>query len=300
MVNISLIQFSVDGRGCVSSLLFDPRPDYGEGNEDNGNLLQKVPCTHHCTQCPWSCSRPPLTHASAGDSWTLTGKFGSLSWGGGSLLLSPGSLCKVLFVPSKSLFPQSCASFGSSMVRLAVTSFKRAYATPRSAVPRAPAPAAGHCWPLPPQETLKHSKAGLAQFLWGLLVCTRFCLSPLSVSGGYGVSFQTWFCPSYHLARASPLPFDIGYLFLVGSNILLLKIVQQLVVILEFLQEMLSVKQVVSYKIKCVCILIWFRNFTPIYVRETKTWSYKDLYTNVQRSLIPNSSKVNQQMCVSG
>ena len=37
------------------------------------------------------------------------------------------------------------------------------------------------------QETLKHSKAGLAQFLWDLLVCTRFCLSPLSISGIYRV-----------------------------------------------------------------------------------------------------------------
>ena len=26
-----------------------------------------------------------------------------------------------------------------------------------------------------------------SQSLWGLLVCTRFCLSPLSISGGYGV-----------------------------------------------------------------------------------------------------------------
>ena len=39
------------------------------------------------------------------------------------------------------------------------------------------------------QETLKHSKAGLAQSLWDLLVCTRFCLSPLSISRGYGVWF---------------------------------------------------------------------------------------------------------------
>ena len=38
----SLIQFSVDGCGCVPSLLFDLRPNYGEGNEDNGDLLQKV------------------------------------------------------------------------------------------------------------------------------------------------------------------------------------------------------------------------------------------------------------------
>ena len=44
------MQFSVDGQGCVPSLFIDPRPNYGGGNEDNGNLLQKVPCTHCCTQ----------------------------------------------------------------------------------------------------------------------------------------------------------------------------------------------------------------------------------------------------------
>jgi len=44
MLSKSLIQFSVDGRGCVPSLLFDLRPNYGGGNEDNGDLLQKVPC----------------------------------------------------------------------------------------------------------------------------------------------------------------------------------------------------------------------------------------------------------------
>ena len=40
---------------------------------------------------------------------------------------------------------------------------------------------------MPLKETLKHSKVGLAQSLWGLqvLVHTRFCLSPPSVSGGY-------------------------------------------------------------------------------------------------------------------
>ena len=37
----SLIQFSVDGQGCVPSLLFDLRPNYSGGNEDNGDLLQK-------------------------------------------------------------------------------------------------------------------------------------------------------------------------------------------------------------------------------------------------------------------
>ena len=42
----SLIQFSVDGQGSVSSLLFDLRPNYSGGNEDNGDLLPKVPCMH--------------------------------------------------------------------------------------------------------------------------------------------------------------------------------------------------------------------------------------------------------------
>ena len=65
---------------CVPSLLFDLRPNYGGGNEDNGNLLQKIPCTHCYTQCP-QCSRPWLTHAFTGGSCTLTGKSGSVSCG---------------------------------------------------------------------------------------------------------------------------------------------------------------------------------------------------------------------------
>ena len=85
----SLIQFSVDGEGRVPSLWFDLRPNYGEGNEDNGDFLQKVPCRHCCTQCPQRCSRPPPTHASTetpGHSWARLGQ--SLV---GSLLLFPGS-----------------------------------------------------------------------------------------------------------------------------------------------------------------------------------------------------------------
>ena len=76
----SLIQFSVDGWGCVPSLLFDLRANHGGGNEDNGNL-QKVPCRHCCTQCPRPCSSLLLTHTFARDSWTLTGKSGTVSCG---------------------------------------------------------------------------------------------------------------------------------------------------------------------------------------------------------------------------
>ena len=81
MLSKSLIQFSVDGQGCVPSLLFDLRPDYGGGGEDNGDLLQKAPCMHCCTQCPRPCSWTPLIHTSAGDSWTLKGMAVSVSCG---------------------------------------------------------------------------------------------------------------------------------------------------------------------------------------------------------------------------
>ena len=72
----------------------------------------------------------------------------SLLWGHCSFLLCPGAH-KVLFVPSKSLFPPSCVNSG--MVGLMVTSSKRAYAIPRSDAPRTPAPAAVHCLPVPLQ-----------------------------------------------------------------------------------------------------------------------------------------------------
>ena len=45
VLNKSLIPFSVEGQGCVPSLLFDLSPNSGGGNEDNGDLLQKIPCS---------------------------------------------------------------------------------------------------------------------------------------------------------------------------------------------------------------------------------------------------------------
>ena len=179
MFSKSLIPFSVEGQGCVPSLLFDLSPNSGGGNEDNGDLLQKVPCTHCCMQCFQPCSRPLPTHTSARDFWTFTGKSGSVSCG-------VTGAHNVLFVLSKSLFPQSCVSSCGSVVGLMATSSKRVYAIPRSAAPRAPAPAAGCCWPITPQETLKHSSGSVSVGSLGLGV-HKVCLSPLSISGSYGV-----------------------------------------------------------------------------------------------------------------
>ena len=111
----------------------------------------------------------------------------SLLWGHCSFLLGPG-VHKVLFVPSKSLFPQSCESSGCSMVGLMETSSKRAYAIPRSAAPRACATATVRCWPVPPHETLKHSSISVSVGSFGP-GAHEICLSPLSISGRYGVWF---------------------------------------------------------------------------------------------------------------
>ena len=109
---------------------------------------------------------------------TLMGKLGSVSCG------VPASFSWVLVC---TMFCSSYVISGGSMVGLMSTSSKRAYAIPRSAAPRAPAPVAGHCWLVSLQEILRHSKAYLDQSLWGLLVCRRFCLSTPSISGGYEV-----------------------------------------------------------------------------------------------------------------
>ena len=102
----SLIQFSVDGWGCVPFLLFDLRPNYGGGNKHNGDFLQKVQCIYCYTQCSQPCHHwptPPLE--TPGHSWLSLNQ--SLM---GSLLLSPGSWCIQDFVCSfqESVSPVLC------------------------------------------------------------------------------------------------------------------------------------------------------------------------------------------------
>ena len=95
---------------------------------------------------------------------------------------------------------------------------------------------------------------------WQLQWCaattqTQFWISLCKVSGSWYVQdlFESSKClwwvwnlilnlisPSYCLAGASPLLFDMWYLFLVGSNILLWIVVHQRVVILDFSQEKMS------------------------------------------------------------
>ena len=80
----------------------------------NAILSAPNPTAGHCQPPP-----PPETPE---HSWASLGQ--SL-WGHCSFLLGPGAH-RVPFVPSKSLFPQSCVNSGSSVVGLMVTSSKRA------------------------------------------------------------------------------------------------------------------------------------------------------------------------------
>ena len=136
MLSTSLIQFYVDGQDCVHSLLFDQTmvevmkimlTSFKSLFASIASLSVPDPAAGH--------HRPTPALETLGHSWASLGQ--SLA---GSLLSSPGSWCTQGFVcASKSLFPWSCVSPGGSLVGLMVTSSKRAYAIPRSAVLRAPA-----------------------------------------------------------------------------------------------------------------------------------------------------------------
>ena len=177
MLSKSLIQFSVDERGSVSSLLFDLKPNYGGGSEDNDNLLQNVPCTHCYTQCSQPCSRPPPTHASAGDSWTLTGKSGSVSCGVTapfSWVLVPKRFClcspRVCF-PVLHKFWQLYGGVNDNLLQEGLCHTQ--VCCTQSLCP---------CGS--PLLTCTSTGVAQTQFCLGgpwVLVCTRFCLCPLRV-----------------------------------------------------------------------------------------------------------------------
>ena len=132
-----------------------------------------------------------------------------------------------------------------SMVGLMVTSSERAYATchvTQVCCNQSPCP---HGRPL-----LTCTSAGDSQILKGRSGSGSVKSLRLSVHKAFfwalwvslaGMGFDSkWFCFSYHLLGVSPLLLDMGYLYLVGSNILLLMVVQQQVAILEFSQEKIS------------------------------------------------------------
>ena len=143
MLSKSLIQFSVDGWVCVPSLLFT----WGQTMVEVMKVMANSFKRYHAGTATLSAPNPAASHRqptpppeTPGHSRANLGQFfvGSLtfSW----IWCTQGSV--YAFQESVS---QSCVSSGSTMLGLMATSSKRAYATPRCAASRAPAPAAGHC-----------------------------------------------------------------------------------------------------------------------------------------------------------
>ena len=108
MLSKSLIQYSIDGCGCVPSTLFDLGPIYGGGNEDNGTSFKMSdadtaalsgpnPAAGHRGPTPLP-ETPGHSRASLRQSLV------------GSLLLSPGSWCiqGFVFTLQDSVFPVLC------------------------------------------------------------------------------------------------------------------------------------------------------------------------------------------------
>ena len=235
----SLMQFSVDGRGCVPSLLFDLRPNSGGGNEENGDLLQKVPCAHCLTPCLRPCrghcqlTAPPGTpgHSQPSLGQSLGGVTAPFFW----VLVHTG-FCLCL---QKSVSPVVC-KFCGLCGGVNGDLLQEGLCHTQVCCTQSPCPCGRPlltCTSTKDVQTLKDKSGSVSvgspdvhkvlfepsEHLWQVWGLILNATSPLLPSSG-----------------ASPLPFDMGCLFLRGSHILLLMVVQQLAVILESLQKKMS------------------------------------------------------------
>ena len=158
---------------------------------------------------PPNLQQPPPTYTSTRDSWTLTSKSGSVSYGVTApfswVLVQHGSICAL----QESVSPVLC-KFWRFYGGINGDSSKRAYAIPMSSTPRAPGPSVVYCWPVPPQETPRLSYLSLpvgslgpgahkvclhiSEHLWRIWNLILKVILPLLLSYG------------------SSLPLDIGYL----------------------------------------------------------------------------------------
>ena len=155
-------------------------PNYGGGNEDNGDPPQKIPCMYCHTQCPLPCSKPPLTPTSARDSRTPTGKSRTVSCGD-TAPFSWVLVHKVLLCSPRIYFPVQC-KFWQLYGGLNGNLLQEGLCHTQVCCTQSPVPMADHCQLVPPQKTLKHSSISVSVGSLGPGV-HKVCLSPLSVSG---------------------------------------------------------------------------------------------------------------------
>ena len=168
----------------------------------------------------------------------------------GSPLLSPGSWCtRFCLCPPRVYFPALCKFWqlyggvnGDLLQEEEPWGF---LAIPKSAAPRVPVPVAVHCWPIPPQQTFKHSSVSVCGILgswcaqglfepsehlwreWGLILNVN---SPLqqscwgfSFALGHGVSLHS--CSSAYLLNGVSLTLAVGDLLSAAGSRALMEVI---------------------------------------------------------------------------
>ena len=154
-------------------------PNYGGGNEGNGDPPLKIPGMYCYSPCPQPCSRPPWTHAFARDSWTPTGKSPM-----GSLFLSPGSWCTRFCCALQESISQSCVSkFWQLYSGVNGNLLQEGLCHTHTQSPR---PCSRPLLTCTSQEMLKHRSVSVSVGSLGPGT-HEICLSPLRVSGRNGV-----------------------------------------------------------------------------------------------------------------
>ena len=182
LLSKSLIQFSVDGLGCVPSQLFT----WGQTMVEVMKIMvtpSKDPMHALLHSVPPTCSRPPPTHTSPETPGHLGASLGQYLVR--SLPLSPGSWCTQGFVCAlqESVSPVLCKFWGLH-VGINCDLLQEVFCHTQVCCTQSPCPCGS---PL-----LTHTSTGDAQTQFCLSVCGVpgswcTCLSLLSISGRNGV-----------------------------------------------------------------------------------------------------------------
>ena len=137
-----------------------------------------------CCHCPQPCRRPPSTHASAGDSWTLPGKSRSVFCGVTAPLSWVLVHTKFCLCPPRDYFPVLC-EFWQLYGRVKGDLLQEVLCHTQVCCTQSPCPCGS---PL-----LTHTSTGDVQTQFSLSLCgvpgswcTQGLFSPLSISGRNG------------------------------------------------------------------------------------------------------------------
>ena len=185
MLSKSVIQFSVDGQGCVPSLFcfftWDQTmvevtkimaTSFKRSHACTAELRAPSPTAGHYQSTP-----PPETPGHS-----FTGKSGSVSGG----VTTPFSWVLVgtrfCLCPPRVCFPNP-VNILSALYGVNGDLLHEGLCHTQVCCPIVPAPAAGHCWPVLSQETLKHSSGSVSVGSLGPGM-HKVCLSPLTIYSG--------------------------------------------------------------------------------------------------------------------